>query len=116
MRLEEIKRVLDARVLCDSGVEDVRVSKVCASDLLSDVLAFAQPGDLLLTGLVNAQVVRTAEMVEIATVIFVRAKEPGKDTVMLAADRGLPLLCTKSPMFEACALLHNAGLRGRSES
>ncbi len=82
---------------------------------MSDVLAFTRPHSLLLTGLTNPQVVRTAEMAELAAVCFVRGKVPEAETVSFAADEGIPLLRTRLPMFESCGRLHALGLAGCSE-
>ena len=85
---------------------------VGAADLMSDVLAFAEPGSVLLTGLCNPQVVRTVEMADMAAIIFVRGKHPPPQTVALAKEKGLPLATTSLTMFEACGRLHQAGARG----
>lgn len=91
MTLAEMKKVLDAEVLCGEDRLGVDIISACASDLMSDVLAFMQPGWLLLTSLANPQVVRTAEMAELAAVCFVRGKTPDRATVDLAAEKGIPL-------------------------
>ena len=82
---------------------------------MSDVLAFVRPGSLLLTGLANPQVVRTAEMAELTAVCFVRGKQPDPETVDLAAEKGIPLLRTQLCMFESCARLHARGIVGCRE-
>jgi hypothetical protein len=82
---------------------------------MSDVLAFAKTGALLLTGLTTSQVVRTAEMADIVAICFVRGKRPPEETVKLALDSGLPLLATDLPMFESCGRLHEHGMKGCSE-
>ncbi len=116
MKLSEVQNILEAEVVAGSRWEDVDVVMGCGADLMSDVLAFAERGALLLTGLTNTQVVRTSMMAEIAAVCFVRGKRPPKETIDLAAESDLPLLCTRLPMFEACGRLYAEGLRGCSEA
>lgn len=80
--------------------------------MMSDVLAFVKDQSVLLTGLVNSQVVRTAEMMDMVCIIFVRGKEPSEEIINLAADRGIVLMKTSLRMFPACGILYQAGLRG----
>ena len=84
----------------------------CGADLMSDVLAFTHEGTLLMTGLTNPQVVRTAEMAGITAIVFVRGKVPPPETVTLAEGKGIPLLASKHTMFETCGRLYSAGLPG----
>ena len=115
MTLEEARRILEAEVIVGSDLHQIQVQMGCGADLMSDVLAYAKPGAFLLTGLTNAQVVRTAEMADIVAICFVRRKKPPDETVELARRIGLPLLATQLPMFESCARLHAHGLKGCSE-
>ncbi len=104
--------MLEAEFLCGEGSIEREIEMACASDLMSDVLAFAQPRSLLLTGLINPQVVRTVEIAELAAVCFVRDKQPEPDTVSLAREKGIPLLRTRLPMYESCGRLRERGLAG----
>jgi len=115
MTLEEIRRILNCEVL--SGDEDLEqeVFAGCGADLMSDVLAFAKPGAVLLTGLTNVQAVRTADVADIKAIVFVRGKLPDRETVELARAKGIPLLATRMTMFEACGRLWVAGLRADIE-
>ncbi len=115
MKLREVRRILDAEVISGGDRLDAEVFMACGADLMSDVLAFIKQGALLITGLTNPQVVRTAEMVDVKAICFVRAKRPGPDTVRLAESKGIPLLLTQVPMFEACGRLYSEGLPGCSE-
>jgi hypothetical protein len=81
-----------------------------AADLMSDVLSFARPNSVLLTGLTHPQVVRTAEIAGILAIVFVRGKCPPQETLGLAEEVGIPLLCTRYSMYEACGRLYAAGL------
>ncbi|MDH3683958.1 MAG: hypothetical protein OEV40_28890, partial [Acidimicrobiia bacterium] len=99
----------------ENGFESVVVEKACGADLMSDVLAHIEPGALLLSGLTNPQVVRTAEMAGVQAICFVRGKKPPQDTIALAASNGIPLLRTNLPMFESCGRLYGEGLPGCSK-
>ncbi|HUT01419.1 MAG TPA: DRTGG domain-containing protein [Phycisphaerae bacterium] len=115
MNLAEAQGILEAEVIVGSHLEEIQVRMACGADLMSDVLAFTKKDALLLTGLTNAQVVRTGEMAEIAAICFVRGKRPSEETISLAEENGVPLLASPLPMFEGCGRLYRAGLRGCSE-
>lgn len=110
MKLKQLKDVLQAKVLYGDDCMDSEILMVCGSDLMSDVLAFIKADALLLTGLTNVQVVRTAEMAEVSAVCFVRGKKPPDETIKLAEQNNMPLLTTKMSMFEACGRLFKEGL------
>jgi predicted transcriptional regulator len=116
MTLEEVREILEAEIIAGSGLQNVHVEMVCGADLMSDVLAFAKTGALLLTGLTNTQVVRTGEMADVVAICFVRGKRPPEETIRLATSHGLPLLATPLPMFESCGRLYRSGLKGCSEA
>lgn len=112
MKLRTIIDILDAEILTenDESELDIDVHTACGSDMMSDVLAFVKDQGLLLTGLVNPQVVRTAEMVDIVVIAFVRGKRPDDMTVALAKQKGIILLGTLDKMYQACGKLYDAGL------
>jgi len=112
MKLSEIVKILDAKVLAGNDKE-MEISSACGSDLMSDVMAYVKDNVLLLTGLVSPQVIRTAEMMDIKAVVFVRGKNPGEAVVELANEKGIVIMCTKDPMFIACGKLYSAGLTGK---
>jgi predicted transcriptional regulator len=116
MRLEEVRQILDAEVVSGSEHLNTEVSMACGADLMSDVLAFIKQDSLLVTGLTNPQVIRTAEMVDVKAICFVRGKRPGEDTIRLAERKSIPLLLTRLPMFEACGRLYSKKLPGCSET
>ena len=87
------------------------VRSACGSDFMSDVLAYVKNQALLLTGLVNPQVVRTAEMMDMKCIVFVRGKQPDQAILDLAQDRQLVVMATKERMYNACGLLYLNGLR-----
>jgi len=115
MRLEQVKDILQANVLCGGDHLDSEVQMVCGCDLMSDVLAFIKADSLLLTGLTNPQVVRTAEMSGVSAVCFVRGKQPQEETLKLADARSMPMLTTDLSMFEACGRLYKEGLHSCDE-
>ena len=110
MKLAEIVSILDAKVLSEADL-NMEIKCGSAADLMSDVLAFTEAGSVLFTGLVNPQVVRTAEMADIKAIVFVRGKTPPPETVDLAREKGIPVFATALPMFEVCGRLYQAGLR-----
>lgn len=112
MLLREITELLDARALTHGDKLNVNVEFAGASDLMSDVLAFTRPGSVLLTGLHSIQVVRTAEMMDLKAIVFVRNKTPDANAVALAEEMGLPLFVSVLPLYEACGVLFSAGLPG----
>lgn len=114
MRLNELAQVLDAEILVEGCDLDVDVCTACGSDLMSDVMAFGDEKDILLTGLVNPQVIRTAEMMDIKVIIFVRGKKPNSGMLELANEKGIVLMSTKYPMFVACGKLSSIGISGGS--
>ena len=112
MRLKDMAELVDARVLCGEELLDEEMGTAFASDLMSDVLAQVKGHPLLITGLCNPQVVRTAEMVDIGCILFVRGKRPDAQTVALAEDGMLCLLATDTTMFEVCGILYAHGCQG----
>lgn len=112
MTIRDIARLLDARVLAGESHLDREVLTACGSDMMSDVLAFAKTQCVLLTGLCNPQVIRTAEMMDIICIVFVRGKMPDESMVAMAEEKEIPILITKHRMFESCGLLYTNGLRG----
>ena len=111
MKLQQIFSIVEGQVLVDAGA-DREICCAAASDFMRDALAFAEPYSNLLKGLFNAQVVRTAEMADIAAVLFVHGKVPEGGTIALAQKKGTALVVTKAPMFGVCNRLYQAGLKG----
>jgi predicted transcriptional regulator len=90
----------------------MEVKTAFGADLMSDVLAFAKPGSLLLTGLTNAQVIKTAATRHIAAIILVRGKEPSPEAISLAKELQIPILATKYILFETAGILYAKGIVG----
>lgn len=114
MTIKEIKNLLDADVICGENLDD-SVLSACGSDMMSDVLAFVKNQAALLTGLVNPQVIRTAQMMDMLCIVFVRSKKPTADMVELAKESGIAILTTPRRMYEACGILYSNGLQGDGE-
>ena len=115
MKISEIRDLLDAEVLCGEAELDRDVLSACGSDMMSDVLAFVKNQAALLTGLVNPQVIRTAVMMDMICVVFVRSKKPSAEMVEFARENNLIVLTTACRMYEACGKLYAAGLKGNGE-
>ena len=110
MKLYEIKEILNAKVLCGEEFLEREVHAVCGSDLMSDVLAFVKNQSVLLTGLMNPQVIRTAEMMDMCCVIILRGKTPNEFLVKLAKEKDIVLMVSKHTMYAACGKLYSNGL------
>lgn len=114
MKISEIKNILNAELICGEEFIENEVFTACGSDMMSDVLAYVKEQAVLLSGLVNPQVVRTAEMMDMKCIVFVRGKKPDPDMIELAVERDIVLLGTGLEMFTACGLLYKNGLKGGS--
>ena len=110
MKLREIKDILDATVLCGEEFLEREVQAVCCSDLMSDVLAFVKDQSVLITGLINPQVVRTAEMMDMCCVIILQGKTPDELLVKLAKEKNIVLMVSNYTMYSACGKLYSTGL------
>ena len=110
MKISAIKDLLEAEVVCNEEGLGRHVYSACGSDMMSDVLAFVKDQAVLLTGLVNSQVIRTAEMMDMNCVVFVRSKMPTAEMIELAKDSGIVIMTTSKRMYEACGILYSNGL------
>ena len=115
MTVQDIQKILNATLISEGDDLLMEVKTACGSDMMSDVLAFVTNQSVLLTGLVNPQVVRTAEMMDMICIVFVRGKEPDESVIELAKSKGITLMKTGYRMFTACGLLYDNGLRGGCE-
>ncbi|MBR2860587.1 MAG: hypothetical protein IKB86_01970 [Clostridia bacterium] len=112
MTISTIKELLDAEVLCSEDSLSRHVYSACGCDLMSDVLAYVKDQGVLLTGLVNPQVIRTALMMDILAIVFVRSKMPTEEMLELANENGIAILSTDKRLYEACGILYSNGLVG----
>lgn len=112
MKISQMQELLEARVLCCEENTHRHVYSACGCDLMSDVLAFVKDQAVLLTGLVNPQVIRTAEMMDMICIVFVRSKVPSEEMIELARESGIVLMVSDKRLYEACGLLYQNGLVG----
>ncbi len=118
MKLENVQVVLEARLALNKNRADYserEIGSCFASDLISDMLLFTGHNSILLTGLTNAQVIRTAEILDLVAICFVRNKEPRPETIKLAEEKRMPLLVTHLTMYESCGRLYEKGLSSAIE-
>ena len=116
MKISEIRELLDADLLVGQDIAEKEVFSACGSDMMSDVLAYVKDQAVLLTGLVNSQVIRTAEMMDMVCIVFVRSKRPTEEMLDLARESGIAVMCTKKRMYEACGKLYAGGLKSSTSS
>ena len=112
MKIREIQELLGAEILCAGDQLDADVHSACGSDMMSDVLAYVKDQAVLLTGLVNSQVIRTAQMMDMVCVVFVRSKRPTPEMIEIAKESSIVLLASPKRMYEACGTLYLNGLNG----
>jgi hypothetical protein len=110
--LRQVCDLLNGEIICGEHLADQSIASACGCDLMSDVLAFTRPGSVLLTGLTNSQVVRTAEMLDLKAIVFVRSKKPDEKTIKMAESLQLVLILSPHPLYESCGRLYTAGLSG----
>ncbi|MBR2951396.1 MAG: hypothetical protein IKC43_00285 [Clostridia bacterium] len=111
MKISKIASLLNAKVHSGADLLDSEVNEACGSDMMSDVLAFVKNQAVLLSGLVNSQVIRTADMMDMRCVVLVRNKVPTEEMIELAEESGIVLLSTSIRMYEACGILYVNGLK-----
>jgi predicted transcriptional regulator len=104
MKLYEVKNILKAEVL--AGEEHL------SADLTEDMLSAVAKGSVFLTGLHSTEFIRTAQIIGVTAIVFVRGKRPRQNIIDLAESFNMPVLLTEYPMFAASGLLYMEGLRG----
>ena len=107
MKLKEVKELLEAEILCGEDKLDIEVDGVFASDFMSDILAFSNEQQMLITGMLNPQVIRTAEMVDMKCIVFVRGKMPTEEIIELAEESGMVVMASRFLMYSACGVLYS---------
>ncbi|HYA43206.1 MAG TPA: DRTGG domain-containing protein [Syntrophobacteraceae bacterium] len=113
MKLDEIKNVLQGDILTEQDdLSHIEIDTVLASDGMSEILAFLQPGALMVTGLTNIQSVRTANFADVKAIVYIRGKLPSVNTISLAQKKGIPVMTTKLGMFDVCGILRERGMKG----
>ena len=111
MTVAEAIKILDGQFFWGEEKADMEVASACGADLMSDVMAFVKDRVMLFTGLVNPQVIRTAELLDIHCVVFVRGKVPSREMIELAEQSDVILAGTKLSMFLSCGKIYEAGLK-----
>lgn len=112
MKIKDIIRLLDAELLTPELDTEQELHSACGSDMMSDVLAYVKDQAVLLTGLNNPQVIRTADMMDMLCVVFVRGKRPDALSLQIANEKGICVMTTKRALFTCCGILYKNGLRG----
>lgn len=110
MKLNKLVQMINGTVLTDNQLEDKEIAGAMGADLMSDVLSSIKPEAVLLTGLCNPQVVRTALIADIHAIVFIRGKNPAQETIDLANEENIPLITTALGLYDACGTLFQAGL------
>lgn len=110
MKIAELAKIIEADILSCKDKCDMEVNSACGSDMMSDVLAYVKNQAVLLTGLVNLQVVRTASMMDMRCIVFVRSKIPTDEMLETAEENGIVVMTTNLRMYEACGMLYKNGL------
>ncbi|MGL4606216.1 MAG: hypothetical protein ACRCU3_02015 [Eubacteriaceae bacterium] len=112
MKFAEVKKLLNANLLTGEEHLEEEILSAYSCDLMSDVLRYANEGSVLLTGLVNNQVINTIDMANMVGIIFVRGKLPGKDLIEMAKDIDRIILTTDYSLFETSGILFQNGMKG----
>lgn len=115
MKISKMQELLDAKVLCCEENLGKHVYSAFGCDLMSDVLACVTDQSVLLTGLVNPQVIRTAMMLDMVCIVFVRSKVPSDEMIALAKENGIVMMSTEKTLYNTCGLLYTNGLVGTKE-
>ena len=115
MKIRDIQQLLNAELLCDSGDLDGEVYSAFGCDLMSDVLAYVKDQSVLLTGLINPQVIRTAIMMDMTCVVFVRSKVPSTEVLELAKESNIVVMRTDKTLYTSCGILYSNGLTGKGK-
>lgn len=116
MKIRDIQHLLDANLLCHGDNLDKEVTSAFGCDLMSDVLAYVKDQSVLLTGLVNPQVIRTAIMLDMVCVVFVRSKTPTDEILSLAKESGIVVMSTTKTLYESCGIIYSNGLYGKEKA
>ncbi len=112
MKIKDIINLVKGECLAGTYDENAEIDFCYSCDLMSDVLAYVENHVVLVTGLVHPQVIRTAEMLDIKVVIFVRGKTPSAEVIEMANARNIVLVSTNMAMFTVSGILYENGLKG----
>ena len=115
MTIRDVMEIVEGTVLTGEDKLDSPVDTACGSDLMSDVLAFVKDKTVLITGLINTHVVRTAEMLDITCIVFSRGKQPSEEILEMAQEADIAVLSTRMTTYTACGEMYTHGLPGTRE-
>lgn len=115
MKIADVMKAVDGVLLTGNEGLEKTVETACGSDLMSDALAFVKDKTVLITGLINPHVMRTAEMLDIVCVIFSRGKQPNEEMLEMARETGIVVISTRMTTYTACGELYLRGLPGTKE-
>jgi len=115
MKISKMQELLNAKVLTGEENLGKHVYSAFGCDLMSDVLAYVTDQAVLLTGLVNPQVIRTALMLDMVCIVFVRSKTPDDEMIALAKEHGIVMMSTNKTLYNTCGILYSSGLVGTAE-
>ena len=113
MKLKEIVKKLELSVWCGENNLDKDVTGGCASDMLSNVIAYSKKGDVWVTIQVHSNIVAVAVLKELAAIIIVQGREPADDTIQKAKEENVPILVSKLSAYEVAGKMYELGV-GRS--
>lgn len=116
MTINNIKELLSAKVHVGQTMLSQEVETACGSDDMADVMAYIKKRAVLLTGIMDPQVVRTAKMMDIICIVFVRGKTPNEEILRVAEEMKIAVLSTNLKMFQSCGILYSAGLCADSQA
>uniref|UniRef100_A0A7C3SMC2 DRTGG domain-containing protein n=1 Tax=Dictyoglomus turgidum TaxID=513050 RepID=A0A7C3SMC2_9BACT len=118
MKAKEIVELINGKVLAGENLlDEVDIKKAFAADLMSDVLAMVTSNErdvVLITGITNSQIVRTAEILDIPMIIICRGKVVPKEVIELSKEKGIILVSTDKIVFEVSGILYNKGIKPAS--
>jgi len=114
MKLKEIVKLLNAKVLTKGADLEMEVRAGGSADLMSDVLALSKPRTILLTGLTTIQAIYTAEMAGISAICIVRGKPCPEEVIKMAEEKGIVLISTNYHMYDSSGILYSNGLPGEA--
>ncbi|MBO7126749.1 hypothetical protein J6W78_04305 [bacterium] len=110
MKISEIVTLLNAKIVCGEEFTDREIERAFASDLMSDVLTTPFDNGVLITGLANPQSVRTADMMDVSTIILARKKKATEEMIELARENDAVIMECPLSVYHISGILYTHGL------
>ena len=107
MTVNELAKKLNLHVFCSEANLENEISGGYTSDLLSDVMGFAEAGNVWITLQTHKNVIAIASLKDLAAIILVKGFEPDEDMLAQAKEEGIPVLGTAEQTFEISAKIYN---------